>query len=294
MIRPSRYTNTMPAPPPIPGLRLARRMTTAGLLFALAVAAVSAPAAGAAVPHYEAAAADGSAVFFTTTEQLANGDADGHRDVYERTFDPSIGVSGDYVTRELSTGPIGGNAAFDVNFEGASVDGEKVFFSTQERLTSSDIDQASDVYVRDLDTGATSLVSIGESACAPACGNGPIEAGFAGASNDGGEVFFVTTEKLVSADQDDAFDVYMRDLGGSSTALVSAAVTGCAPPCGNGNFTATLRGISADGSRAFFATSEALGGGDGDSATDIYSRALPNGPTELVSVGAPACEHCGN
>jgi Tol biopolymer transport system component len=295
MTRPSRYTHTMPVPSPTPGLRLARRMTTAGLLFvALGVAAVAAPAAGAAVPHYEAAAADGSAVFFTTTEQLSNGDADGRRDVYERTFDDSIGASGDYVTRELSTGPIGGNAAFDVNFEGESVDGTRVFFSTQERLTSSDTDQASDVYVRDLETGATSRVSIGESACAPACGNGPTEAVFAGTSDDGNEVFFVTTERLASADQDDAFDVYMRDLDGSSTSLVSAAVTGCGPSCGNGNFTATLRGISADGSRAFFATSEPLGGGDGDSATDIYSRALPSGPTELVSAGAPGCGSCGN
>jgi Tol biopolymer transport system component len=233
-------------------------------------------------------------VFFTTTEQLAIGDTDNRRDVYERTFDPSVGESGDYVTREVSTGPIGGNAAFDAFFEGQSADGTKVFFSTRERLTSADTDQATDLYVRDLSTGVTSLVSAGAAECAPACGNGGADAGFAGASADGNEVFFVTTESLTPADQDGTVDVYMRDLAGGSTVLVSAGAAECAPSCGSGSYTATLRGISADGSHAFFASAEPLASGDTDTAIDIYSRTLPSGPTELVSAGSPGCAPCGN
>jgi Tol biopolymer transport system component len=297
MAYPSRYLTTMAERTTTSPFAFRRRALAA--LAALAVGSLLAAGFGpapatAAIPHFDGAAADGSVVFFTTTEKLAVGDTDNRRDVYERTFDPAVGESGDYVTREVSTGPIGGNAAFDAFFEGQSADGTKAFFSTRERLTSADTDQATDLYVRDLSTGVTSLVSAGGSGCTPGCGNGGADAGFAGASADGNEVFFVTTESLTPADQDETVDVYMRDLVGGSTVLVSAGAAECAPSCGNGGYTSTLRGISADGSHAFFATAEPLVSADGDTALDIYSRALPNGPTELVSAGSPGCSPCGN
>ncbi len=97
------------------------------------------------------------------------GDTDNRRDVYVRSFDSTLGS---YVTREVSTGPTGGNDAFDAFFEKASADGTKIFFSTDESLVAADTDHETDVYLRDLSKGTTTLVSQGNGACAPACGNG--------------------------------------------------------------------------------------------------------------------------
>jgi Tol biopolymer transport system component len=281
----------MPAEP-TPRLTPRASRLAALALAALAAALLSAPHALAAPANYEGISGDGVAAFFTTTDKLVPGDTDSRRDVYVRSFDSALGS---YVTREVSTGPTGGNDAFDAFFEKTSADGAKVFFSTDESLVAADADHETDVYLRDLAKGTTALVSQGDGACAPACGNGSFPAGFAGATADGAEALFVTGERLTAADTDSAIDVYERDLLTGTTTLVSAGGSPCPPGCGNGEFNATLRGISADGSRAFFATSEQLVNADTDTAIDIYVRDLPGGPTTLVSQGDSSCAPaCGN
>ena len=52
---------------------------------------------------------------------------------------------------------------------------------------------------------------------------------------------------------------------------------------GNGTDVASFAGMSADGSRAFFTTTEQLVSADTDTAVDVYERA--NGTTTLVSIG---------
>jgi Tol biopolymer transport system component len=260
-------------------------------VLALAVLA-GAPVASAATVSYKGSSADGKVVFFETEEQLVPGDTDAKRDVYERSFDEGVGA---YVTREVSLGPAGGNDAYPALFEKASADGTKVFFSTEESLVEADTDHRTDVYMRDLETGTTTLVSQGEPGCAPACGNGPFDTGFAAASADGTTVFFVSEEQLTSEDTDSSVDVYVRDLSTETTSLVSAGGVSCAPACGNGAFGVSLRGISADGSHAYFTTAESLSGSDTDSAVDIYSRNLASGTTSLVSEGGVGCvPACGN
>lgn len=263
-------------------------------LTALIAALLVAPTADASIPSYKGSSEDGSVVFFETDEQLVPGDTDLKRDVYERSFD--IGVDA-YVTREVSLGPTGGNDAFPAQFEGASADGSLVFFSTEERLIAADTDRSSDVYVRDLDTGETALVSQGGS-CAPGCGNGAFTATFAGADENGTEVFFETKEQLEGTDGDKASDLYVRDLGGpgdlegGETKLVSVGEAGCPAGCGNGEFNVSRRGVSADGSHAYFTTAEQLSSADTDGALDIYSRDLDTETTALVSRGE--CGGCGN
>jgi Tol biopolymer transport system component len=275
---------------------------TAGFrCLGLAVAALIATAFGAPLAladpaGYAGAAADGSVVFFTTTEELVPGDTDNsRRDVYARAFDEAVGEAGEYVTRLVSTGPVGGNGVFPAQYDGSSADGARVFFSTDERLVAADTDQATDVYVRDLSKGTTTLVSRGDTACAPACGNGASDAGFAGATPDGALVFFVTDERLAGGDTDSSVDIYMRDLAAESTVHVSVGDSSCAPGCGNGAFSAALRGVAPSGTRVFFVTAEQLSAADTDAATDIYARDLPNGPTVLVSRGDSSCAPaCGN
>src|SRR5439155_4332092 len=107
--------------------------------------------------------------------------------VYERSFDEDIGA---YVTREVSLGPTGGNNSYAAQFEGVSEDGLRVFFSTEERLVAEDADLQTDVYMRNLESGTTVLVSQGEAACVPGCGNGDQPVNFANATPVGNEVFF--------------------------------------------------------------------------------------------------------
>jgi hypothetical protein len=281
----------MPAQP-TPRIML-RATGLAVLALAVLVAALlAAPVASAATANYKGSSADGKVVFFETEEQLVPGDTDTKRDVYERSYDEGVGA---YVTRAVSLGPAGGNDAYPALFEKASADGMKVFFSTEESLVEADTDHKMDVYMRDLETGTTTLVSQGESGCAPACGNGASDAGFATASADGSKAFFVSEEELTSEDTDASVDVYVRDLTTETTKLVSAGGASCAPACGNGASSASLRGISADASHAYFTTAESLSISDTDSAVDIYSRNLVNGTTSLVSEGGVGCvPACGN
>ena len=85
-----------------------------------------------------------------TSEQLVASDSDSAADVYERAGG---------VTTLLSTGPAGGNGAFEAPFRAASLDGSRVFFETEEALVASDNDTSQDVYERA--GGVTTLVSTG-------------------------------------------------------------------------------------------------------------------------------------
>ena len=156
---------------------------------------------------------DGGRVFFRTVESLVSADTDAVVDVYER--------SGGQTTL-VSTGPTGGNGANSAFFDGASADGTRVFLQTAESLVSADTDTFLDVYERS--GGQTTLVSTG-----PTGGNGTVDALFRGASADATRVFFVTAERLVSADTDAASDVYER--AGGQTTLMSTGPVG-----GNGAF----------------------------------------------------------
>jgi Tol biopolymer transport system component len=255
------------------------------LLAALAVAPVAL-----AAPNFRGSSADGKVVFFDTDEQLIEGDTDTKRDVYERSFDEDVGA---YVTREVSLGPTGGNNSYAAQFEATSEDGMRVFFSTEERLVAEDTDLQPDVYMRDLESGTTVLVSKGEAACSPGCGNGTKAAIFANATQAGTKVFFETKERLSSSDTDNATDLYMRNLeGAGETVLVSAGESICSPACGNGEFEVSRRGVSSDGRYAYFVTAEPLAAGDTDEASDIYARDLQTGSTYLVSKGE--CAGCGN
>jgi Tol biopolymer transport system component len=264
-----------------------RKLLTATLFICLLVV-LPAAMADAAAPHFEATAADGDIVFFTTSEQLVPGDTDNKVDVYERSFEPEVGVSGEYVTREISTGPAGGNDAVDALFQAASENGSRVIFQTAEPLVAADTDRTGDVYVREVGAGSPELVTVGE-----ADQNGATVASFTGATPDGEGVFFATTEKLTISDQDEETDIYERDLESGETHLVSVPAGGC-PSCDSSAFPA-FSGVSAEGQRAFFATTGKLSPADTDSAIDIYARDLPNGPTELISEGSGPClPACGN
>jgi Tol biopolymer transport system component len=251
--------------------------------------AIAGGRAVAAVPNFKAVSESGEAVFFETEDQLVPGDTDTKRDVYERYFDAHFG---EYVTREVSLGPTGGNDAYNAQFEAENATGTKVFFSTQERMVAEDTDRQVDIYMRNLSNGTTTLVSAGEGSCSPGCGNGEFPTTFAGINEAGTEIFFTSAERLAQGDTDSSVDLYVRNLTTGETKLVSTAEAGCGAGCGNGEFDVSSRGISADGSHAYFATAEPLSAADGDTALDIYAQDVESGETYLVSRGG--CAGCGN
>jgi hypothetical protein len=262
-------------------------------LLASAVPAVASPVT------YDGSAADGHLALFSTAEKMVPGDTDTQQDVYVRSKDATLG---EYVTREVSIGPAGGNDAKPVQYDGASSDGDEVFFSTKERLVASDKDSLEDIYMRNLETNATALVSQRDSSCATeGCGGSSANAGFVpgGVVPSGERVFFASTEKLSSDDTDSELDVYMRHLSGGVTVLISQADSSCAGSnCGNGPHAAIFKRVSDDGRKAFFVSDEGLVAGDGDENVDIYERDLETGATELVSApgtcpaGLPADQDC--
>ena len=91
----------------LPGAALRSAALSVALLI---VGAAFTAAAQAAPVAYGGSSEDGGKVFFTTSAKLVPGDTDNHTDVYERFFDTQVGIE-TFVTRELSTGPTGGNDA---------------------------------------------------------------------------------------------------------------------------------------------------------------------------------------
>lgn len=253
-------------------IALAFVCATVGLVAATS-RAIAAPA------FYSGISADGSIAVFSTKDQMVPGDTDQEVDVYVRSLDSTLS---EYVTRQVSLGPTGGNDTLPSVYNGISSDGDEVFFSTTEGMVPGDTDQSQDVYVRNLDENRTLLASAGNSSCAiQGCGNEEINASYVpdGAVADGGGVFFATSEPLVDADQDSSLDIYLRDVEAETTVLVSVGQVN-----GNGAFGAVFRGADEAGELAFFTTSESLVTEDVDTATDIYARDVSAETTSLVSI----------
>ena len=172
-------------------------------------------------------------------------------------------------TSLVSIGPDGGNGPFEAEYAGASEDGSRVFFETEDSLLAADSDEVTDVYERHGE--ALSLVSVG-----PQGGNAEIAAYHFASFANGTRVLFGTDESLVSGDSDEAEDIYERS--GGTTTLLSTG-----PEGGNGAANATYTASSADGSRIFFLTKEKLVSEDEDESRDLYERFA--GTTTLLSTG---------
>jgi hypothetical protein len=93
----------------------------------------------AAIPvDFSHASRDGGRVTFETEERLAAGDTDTTLDLYQRTPTGAL--------LHLTDSPAGADAVLDAVFSGASADGRRVFFRTNDSLVAADSDGALDVY----------------------------------------------------------------------------------------------------------------------------------------------------
>ncbi len=83
------------------------------------------------MPSFKAPRPTASRVFFRTAEPLTADDTDSAEDIYERAGP---------TTTLISTGPDDGPGSAGPVFGGASADGTRVFFRTQESLIDTDTD----------------------------------------------------------------------------------------------------------------------------------------------------------
>ncbi len=169
-------------------------------------------------------------------------------------------------------------------------DGRYLVFTTAAPLTAADTDASPDVYRYDAEDGSVALVSTG-----PLGGNGPFIATLNRAdpyvsvvtfphrvmSGDGSRIFFVTSERLVAADRNEADDVY--EWANGRVGLISA---------GTGEQESVYLGMSGDGGTVFFKTNDVLLSNDRDGGdADIYAARIGGGFP--AAPGQGCTEACG-
>jgi hypothetical protein len=267
---------------------------------------VSAPDAGVADPNgtqaatFAGAAADGSKVFFTTTQQLTADDTNATPDVYE--YDTTAGA----LTR-VSRGESG---TADANVDGvvlASDDGSSVYFVAEHQLVGTEgSDGAPNLYRYDTGTGVTTFVATLSPADQPRLWAGNDADRQAYATADGGVLAFTSQAQLTSYDPSGHWEVYVYRAGTGALECASCRPDG-EPPTGDADFgpSPTFRNsffiygfptpLTGDGSRVFFETTDSVvpedANGDAPTApfsgipgpTDVYEYA--GGTVSLISDG---------
>jgi len=161
-----------------------------------------------------------------------------------------------------------------------SADGRYVaFFSSSRNLVDTPVGGNGDVFIRDLMTSTTRLVSINRD------GNhgGNRESNVVGLSADGSVVLFrsLATDLVAGIDDNDEEDIFVRDMRSSVTTLVSINRYGDGTP----SMMSFDAAISADGHKvAFVSRSNNIIPFDGNDNSDVFVRDLTRGTTTLVSV----------
>ena len=253
---------------------------------------------GLAVADYAGSAADGSRVFFTTSQQLVNGDTDSTPDLYECDIPPGTLAPVGSANRCASLTEVSG-AASGANVQSVvsvSEDGSRVYFIAEGAVLAANPGANDEVAA----PGNHNLYVWGKDAEHPEGQTtfvGAIDSnGITGAQTtaDGRYLVFSTTTALVNsgpgADTDGRSDIYRYDAETQTMQRISTSVTGSG---GNNPEFDTLsrasdRGttpseMSADGSMVVFATAEALSPQDTDGISDVYL--WHNGRVSLISDG---------
>jgi hypothetical protein len=211
---------------------------------------------GAGVGQVGAVSGSGERIFFTSSGT----DCAGPSRVYMREGGTrTVEVGESQCTRPDC------NGASDVAFAGATPSGSKVFLTTVQQLTDADVDEASDLYAYDVETGELGLLSGTEGA------SGQVPGQMVVASSTGDRVYFFADGQLIAGQGTD---------GGSNLYL--------AGPSGL-RFVASLPqtplGVSAGGAKALLATSVALEAADTDDRVDVYRYDAGAGSLTRLSTG---------
>jgi hypothetical protein len=208
--------------------------------------------------------AGGERIVAETGEPVVAADTDTRQDVYE--------FSGDGV-RILSVGPTAGSPPdFAADFQAASRDATRAFFTTSEHLVSADTDAVDDIYLRA--GGRTTIESQG-----PVGGNADIaDIVFAGVNPAGTRMYFTTSEQLTADDTDSgATDIYESHAATTRRVSLGEGTRDDLPDY------AAFAGADPGGDRIIFQSNGQFTAADTDVTDDLYERA--NGRTRLLTGG---------
>jgi Tol biopolymer transport system component len=178
-----------------------------------------------------------------------------------------VAAAGPGSTSRVSVGPDGAQGNGRSFVPALSADGRfAAFYSDASNLVAGDTNAARDVFVRDLQTGETTRVSVSSSGTEA---NGD---SFAPAiSSDGRYVAFSSgASNLVDGDTNDANDVFVRDRQANTTARVSVGFDGS-----QANGGSDQPSLSGDGRLVAFtsaATNIAAGDANGNRDAFVYDR----------------------
>ncbi|TSD87590.1 hypothetical protein FFK22_016520 [Mycobacterium sp. KBS0706] len=214
---------------------------------------------------------DGRYVFFNSTAtNLVGGDTNAVLDVFMR--DTQTGVTTRVSTASDGSQANGASQNVDVTGNGAFIG----FQSTATNLVGADSNGFSDVFVKNLSTGAVTRVSVADDE-SQANGNSLV----ARLSDDGNRVSFVSTASNLTANDSNGAvtDIFVRDIAAGTTVLASVAIGG-----GSGDAGSSGASISGNGRYVVFQSDATnLVAGDSNGATDIFVRDLQTNTTTRVS-----------
>lgn len=227
--------------------------------------------AGAGLSEWPSISPDGRYVaFLSAAANLVPSDTNASTDVFLR--DRQAGV----VERVNLTGG-GAQADSDAWYSKVSADGRTVsFVSSATNLVPGDTNSASDVFVRDLQSGTTERISVSGAGV-----QGNATSYDATLSKDGRFVAYESSAtNLVSGDTNNVMDVFVRDRQSGTTERISVSSAGV-----QGLMSSYSPSISGDGRYiAFSSDAETLVPYDTNAVEDVFVRDLQAGTTVRASV----------
>lgn len=223
--------------------------------------------------------ADGRYVAFRSfADNLSGVDATGMTDIFVRDTQTNETT---LVSRE--TGAAGPAADDDSEDPAISADGRFVVFESDADNLSADANPSFvNVFVRDLETDTTTLVSRETGAAGIGAADHSDGTGPPGISADGRFVAFMSEANNLSTEENEAFlNVFVRDTQSNTTILASRATGAAGLGAGADSNTSA---ISANGRFVGFQTqADNLAAGQDNSAGNVFLRDLETGSTELIS-----------
>ncbi|HWQ90617.1 MAG TPA: hypothetical protein VN673_03015, partial [Clostridia bacterium] len=214
--------------------------------------------------------------FLSSASNLSTNALSGENHLYLRDIESNLTIA-------LSADG-NGASALDVAVVAPEMSGDArfvAFEANDNHLVPGDHNGESDIFVRDLATGAVELLTARHPDLLSATPNGASSMTSFSASSDGRFIAFASDgANLVSNDQNRTRDVFVRDLGANTNRLVSVATNGF-----SGDATSFEPVISGDGRWVAFtsASTNLVTVGDSNRATDVFVRDLVTGTTMLAS-----------
>jgi Tol biopolymer transport system component len=184
---------------------------------------------------------------------------------------------------DADTNAVGSNLS-PATVPSLSEDGRLVAFDCQDGgLVPGDFNRDSDLFVRDLSSSSTELISAHDPTLASATPNGASLLSSTSISSDGRFTAFASeASNLVPGDTNNCRDIFLRDTENGTVLLVSVATNGL--PADGVSFDPA---ISSDGRYvAFTSMADNLVLGDTNQDQDVFVRDVQTGTTTLVSVNS--------